>query len=187
MGLNDKRLWMSAVFFWGFAEATLFFIVPDVALTASLLFFGLGFAFRLAGLAALGALAGGVLMYVAGASDIDAARAAVGGVPLVGPDLFGRVQHEIAGAWPVNLAIGAVSGAPYKLYAVEAGAAGIDPLGFAVVSVTARFLRFSLAISIAAGGFWLARRLRLGAFCGPGLAIIWGLIYTVYAAIRLTA
>ena len=49
--------------FWGFAEATLFFIVPDVWLTAITVRLGRMAAFRAAAWTIAGALFGGALMY----------------------------------------------------------------------------------------------------------------------------
>ena len=123
MGVKDPRLWLAGAVLWGFAEATFFFIVPDLLLTAAALAFGLRRAFRLAAFTALAAAFGGLLMMRWGAGDADAARASLLSVPLLGDDLLARVQQEMQGAWPVNLALGAVTGAPYKSYAVEAGAA----------------------------------------------------------------
>ena len=63
----DGRAAQIVAFAWGFAEATLFFIVPDVPLT------GVGCRSLRAGLKAMsaalvGALLGGMLMYNAGAA-----------------------------------------------------------------------------------------------------------------------
>lgn len=187
MGIRDPRLWFAAAALWGFAEATFFFVVPDVLLTASLLVFGLRRAFRLAVVAALAAAVGGLLMMRWGAGDIEAARDFLLSVPLVGDDLLMRVEAEMRGSWPVGLALGAVTGAPYKIYAVEAGAAGVNAFLFAFVSFFTRLLRFSLAIGIAAGGFALARRSDLQRLNPVGLALVWSAIYAAYVVIRMNA
>ncbi len=184
MGVKDPRLWLAAAVLWGCAEATFFFIVPDVLLTAAVLVFGLSRAFRFAVVAAIAAALGGLFMMRWGAQDAESARTFLLSVPLIGDDLITRVQAENNGAWPVNLTLGAVTGAPYKIYAVEAGAAGINAALFAIVSFIARLLRFSLAIGLAAGGFALARRFGLQRLNAAGLAFAWSLIYAAYFAIR---
>ena len=189
MGIKDQRMWVVAAALWGFAEATFFFIVPDLLLTASILFFGFAFALRLAGIAAVGAVLGGMVMYGWSASA-GSPTSFLLSIPLIGEDLLTRVAGEMGSAsarpWPVSLTLGAISGAPYKLYAVEAGALGINPVFFAVVSLFARGLRFVLAIAIAGAGFALAERLGLKFLRGPGLVIAWGAIYALYATIRLS-
>lgn len=186
MGMSDKRLWFAGAFLWGFAEATFFFIVPDVLLTAGVLIFGFAVALRFCVTAALGAVAGGMVMFWWGAMDPASARHFVSAVPLIGDDLMARVSAEIAGAWPVNLTMGAISGAPYKIYAVEAGAAGVEPTLFSMVSMVARGLRFFLAISITAGAFVIAQRMGLPSWRGPGLALAWAALYAAYIAYRLS-
>ena len=59
---------------WGFAEATLFFIVPDVWLTLIAVRRGLVPALAACGWALAGALAGGLAMYAWGVFDSAAAR-----------------------------------------------------------------------------------------------------------------
>lgn len=185
MGINRPSLWLVAAFAWGFAEATFFFIVPDLLLTASLLVFGLSFAFRSALSAVVGAVIGGAVMYFYGAGDIEAARGFLISVPLLGPDLLARVQDELAGFWPLHLLVGAITGAPYKIYAVEAGAAAVPLWQFLLVSVAARFSRFALIILIVAGGLRLLRRFGFSRLAPYFLAGYWASIYLVYTAIRL--
>lgn len=185
--MKDPRLWFAGAAVWGFAEATFFFIVPDVLLTAAVLVFGLARAFRLAGFTALAAAFGGLVMMRWGAQDAEGAKSFLLSVPLIGEDLIARVQAEMQGAWPLNLTLGAVTGAPYKVYAVEAGAADVNAVLFAIVSFTARLLRFSLAIGLAAGGFALARRFGLRRFNAIGLALVWAAIYATYLVIRSNA
>lgn len=187
MGMRDPRIWLAGAVLWGFSEATFFFIVPDLLLTAAVLVFGLSRAFKFSVIAAVAAAIGGLAMLSFGASNAEAARTFLLSVPLIGEDLLMRVQMEMQGAWPVHLTAGAVTGAPYKIYAVEAGAAGVHPIFFLIVSFVARLLRFSLAISLAAGGFALSRRIGLRRLNAPGLALAWAAIYVAYIAVRLSA
>lgn len=187
MGIKDRRFWFAAAGLWGFAEATAFFIVPDVLLSAAAIVFGFAAALRFAAVAAAAAALGGLLMLRWGAGDADSARAFVLAVPLVGEDLLRRVGAEIEGAWAVHLAAGAVSGAPYKIYAVEAGAAGIGPALFALVSLAARFARFALTIGLVALGAAALNRIGAARWAPWALAACWAAIYGGYAFIRLNA
>ncbi len=185
--MRNVRFWIAGAAFWGYAEATFFFIVPDILLTAAVLVFGLWRTLRLALVAAASAAIGGCVMWILGADDVEMGRAFLLSVPLIGDDLLMRVQSEITGAWPVNLTLGAITGAPYKIYAVEAGAANVNAFLFLVVSFIARALRFALSIGLAGAGFALARRVGLGRFNAAGLAFAWATIYAAYVSARLHA
>jgi len=183
----NKNLWLAGAIIWGFAEATVFFIVPDILLTAAVLTFGFAMALRFAAAAAIAAAIGGAVMLRWGASDAEAARAFLLAIPLIGDDLLIRVQSEIGAAWPLNLMRGAITGAPYKIYAVEAGAAHIHALAFAAMSVPARFARFALLMGLFAGGQALLQKFGKGAWAPWLLAAAWMLIYAVYTVIRAGA
>lgn len=185
IGLKDQRLWFAGAALWGFAEATFFFIVPDLLLTAAVLAFGFSRAFRFATVAACGAALGALPMAIWGAADADAARAFILSVPLIGEDLLLRVYGELEGFWPWDLTMGAVTGAPFKIYAVEAGAAGVNPFLFALVGYVARLARFTLAIALTALGARLAARLGLQRLVPYGLALAWAAIYAFYVMKRL--
>ena len=187
MNRMGNRIWLSAAVAWGIAEATLFFIVPDVLLTAAVVKRGGRVALRLAVVAALAATAAGALMWVWGAADSDGARAVLLKVPAVGPDLLARVADEMSGWWAVHLVAGAVTGVPYKLYAVEAGARGIALVPFLAVSFGARLARFSLSVAITAAGAAGLDRIGAPRFKAPLLALGWLAIYAVYFAIRAAA
>jgi len=177
-------IWAVAVLLWGFAEATLFFIVPDVLLNVAALRLGLRKALWLCPAAAAGAMLGGVLMWYWGARDIESARQAVLQVPAVGPDLLARVTHEITQGWAFHMARGPFTGAPYKLYAVEAGAAGINPFLFAAVSIPARLPRF-LATTIATALMQRAlTRWRIPVSPYVPLALAWIVNYAIYFYLR---
>lgn len=96
---------------WGLAEATLFFFVPDVLLSAIALR-DRGLALRCCLWALGGALAGGALMFLFAANSPDAARTAVGHVPAVTGEMLTRVESGIAdvGSWAMFL--GPLTGTP---------------------------------------------------------------------------
>ena len=186
------RVWLAVALVWGLAEATAFFVVPDVLLTAAMLRFGWRRALGLAAVAALGATLGGYLMWRWAGQYPEEARAFLVTVPLLGEDLLIRVRAELAGFWPLHLVKGAVTGAPYKIYAVEAGASSINPLAFSLVSAAARFARFALTMGFVS--FAHIVLLRSGIFrrargvSGPVfVAAFWVCIYVGYVAVRIIA
>src|SRR5437764_358085 len=84
--------WIAAL--WGLAEATLFFLVPDVYLSAV----GLGnLRAALEGClwALAGALTGGVAMYFWGAHDAAGAGRALDLIPAIGAGTIVRVRGEL--------------------------------------------------------------------------------------------
>ena len=186
MGVSHTRWWFAGAILWGLAEATFFFVVPDLLLTGAVICLGLKAAFRLSAAAAGAAVLGGLIMWFWGSHGLNAAREFLLSVPLIGPDLTTRVAEEMTGLWPLNLTLGAITGAPFKIYAVEAGAYGVNPVLFAVVGFCARLARFSLAIGLTALGVALANRLGLSRLVLYGLAACWIMIYAYYLVVRLT-
>jgi membrane protein YqaA with SNARE-associated domain len=132
-------------FFWGLAEATLFFIVPDVLLTLVALF-SFRRSARVLTCILLGALVGGTVMFSFGAKEAPEATSAVMQVPFVSAAMFEKTQQSFQhdGIWALTKGPG--NGIPYKVYAVQAGKhSGL--LLFLLVSLLARLERFAL--------FWL--------------------------------
>lgn len=167
---------------WGFAEATLFFIVPDVALSAVALR-DRGPALRCCLWALGGALVGGALMYGWALHSPDTAVTAVGQVPAVSAEMLARVESGLAatGSWAMFL--GPLTGTPYKLYAVLSPAAGIGLPVFLLVSVPARLIRFVLVVLVTSLidrmlSARLSYRVRLGL-----LLAFWAVFYGVFFAV----
>jgi hypothetical protein len=173
-------IWIAAAALWGVAEASFFFIVPDVLLTAAALRLGWRRALILCLVAAgCAALAGAALWLWAG-QDAVAARSAMLHVPAVGPDLVARVHGELKSGWPLRLLKGAMTGVPYKLYAVEAGARHIPLSLFVPVSVGVRLFRFALTAMLAAAAGGLLRRLNRSGWIKPLWLAVWCVVYLVY-------
>jgi len=168
---------------WGFAEATLFFIVPDVVLGAVALVAPRAAA-RLLAFTLAGALVGGTLVYGISTELRPSSSAAVLDlVPTVNDDAIRRVEREMRDDGPQSVAYGPLRmGTPYKLYA-RAAAVENESLGsFLLWSVPARLERMLPVTALAALlGFlarrWIARRPRivLGAYGG-----LWLGVYLVY-------
>jgi membrane protein YqaA with SNARE-associated domain len=166
---------------WGFAEATFFFVVPDVWIgLVALSNWRCGL--RAAGWSVLGALVGGALMYGAGAR-LDRERSArlLDAVPAISPAMIARVEAEMTQGGPASMLLGPLQGTPYKIYARTAGLQE-QPLGTTLLwTVPARSARFVLVAVAAAGYGALVRRRtsRAGWLVGPYL-LAWGVFYAWY-------
>lgn len=137
---------------WGFAEATLFFLVPDVVLSA-IAIADWKLALWSCVAATAGAMAGGILMHRAGRHDKGRLRAIFLRVPGIGPSMLDRVAQQVAARGFLAVLLGPLYGTPYKLYAAEAGRRNMSLAGLMLMTVPARMLRF-LAVTLLAA--WLA-------------------------------
>jgi membrane protein YqaA with SNARE-associated domain len=177
VGLNAVAL------LWGLAEATLFFIVPDVWLTVIAVGRGRRVALRATGWAILGALIGGALMYVWGTGDPAGATAVLDRLPAISPAMIAGVRDDLMQQGVGAVVIGGVTGVPYKIYAVLADAAGLPLLLFLLISIPARAIRFVLSVLIADAvsrllARWLTLRQRYAV-----LAVAWLTFYGFYFAV----
>jgi membrane protein YqaA with SNARE-associated domain len=131
---SSQLAWIA--FAWGFLEATVFFIVPDVLLTG----IALGrvkSALSAALVATGGAMLGGIVMYQAGHRAPDAARTLLCAVPGIGSSLVADVRADLDAHGECALLLGLARGRPYKIYAVESGAASSGLGTFLVFSALA--------------------------------------------------
>jgi membrane protein YqaA with SNARE-associated domain len=175
-----ERIWQHAAALWGFAEAILFFVVPDVLLSFAVLRFGWRRAIASAVAATFGALVGGALMFAWGSQDASGAEAALDLVPAIAPGIISATREAMTGAWPSKLFVGAVSGVPYKIYAVEAGAAGINLIAFLGVSAAARFARFAGTIIITELGRRILAGMGQARWAHAVLSGFWLCLYAAY-------
>ena len=171
-------LW--AGFAWGFAEATLFFIVPDVLLTLIALF-SFPRSARVLACIMLGALAGGTIMFYLGAKDPAQARQVVLRVPFVSQAMFDKTRQSFLrdGIWALTKGPG--NGIPYKVYCVQSGKySGL--LLFLLVSLLARLERFVLfwLFAVAMGSLFRKNILRQPKVAVAVHACIWILGYAWY-------
>lgn len=144
---GNERLARPLAAAWGLAEATLFFVVPDVALGF------LALRSRRVALAAClwafaGALVGGALMYAWGRSSPDGAEAALAKVPAIDERTIRRVRGELERSGALAVALGPLRTTPYKIYAVEAGALELPPAAVLAASVPSRLVRFLLTVLV---------------------------------------
>lgn len=166
-------------FLWGLAEATLFFIVPDVLLSAVALR-ERAIALRLCLWTLGGALLGGLGMYLWGRHEAAQAGEVLAALPAIDAAMLARVGEDLQRLGALATFVGPLSGTPYKIYAALAPEAGIPLVIFLAVSIPARLIRFALVVVLTAwgsrtllGGWPALARLRL-------LLVLWGLFYTVY-------
>lgn len=166
-------------FFWGFAEGTLFFILPDVPLSFIALFRPRRALLHMVAMLA-GAVLAGVIMFAWSARSADA-RAAVARVPAVSPVMFERAQRDWTqyGVW--GPALGPVRGIPYKIYAVEAPAHS-TLLVFLLVTIPARLWRFVVVWLGFAGTGALLRRVGRAELAPALHAVFWVCTYAIYWA-----
>jgi hypothetical protein len=135
--------WRVAGFSWGFAEATFFFIVPDVFLTLTALR-SLRRSVTGTFLALAGALAGGAMMYALGLRSPGSARWFLDHIPGISPNLIATVEAQVSADGLTAILFGPARGIPYKILAVEWGARAGDFAAFMLISIPARYVRFFL-------------------------------------------
>ena len=166
-------------FAWGVAEATVFFVVPDVLITRAALG-SLRNGLLTAAVTIAGALAGGAISYQWGANDLQTARHVLDALPAISIDMLDRAQHALASDGMFAAFIGSFSGTPYKVFAVHAASAGIPLPVFVLASIPVRGVRFVLLAAIARGFAryvvpgWSAQRLY------RVWAVAWVVNYAIY-------
>ena len=164
-------------FLWGFAEGTLFFILPDVPLSFVSLFRPRRALVHMAAIVAGAVLAGAVMF--TWSAHTPGARSAVAHVPAVSSAMFEHADRDFKqyGIWGASL--GPLRGIPFKVYAVEAPAhSALWP--FLLVTIPARLWRLVVVWLGFAGTGALLRKLgRAG--LGPALhAVFWIVTYAIY-------
>jgi len=139
-----------AAFGWGLVEATVFFIVPDVLLTA-IGCRSIRASLKATGLAILGALLGGLIMYLSAGVSPETSQTVLTHVPAIHPRLIEDVRSQLSERGLMAVLFGPTEGVPYKIYAVEWGVRhGNLPL-FLLISIPARGIRFLFSILLAGG------------------------------------
>lgn len=168
---------------WGFAEATLFFIVPDVIVSLVTLRSGPSAGLKASLAAALAAGLGGAGMILWGALDAAGARAALAGLPGIDAAMIDTVATDFAaGGYPAMLA-GAFTGVPYKIYAVAAGEAGRSSALFLAMTLPMRLPRFVLTVLLVAAADHLVPRSMPARARLALLAAFWTVFYAWYFSV----
>lgn len=177
-GLWRPGWWLG--FFWGFAEGTLFFIIPDVLLSWASLTGAKG-GFKILGAILAGSLMAGLCMYSWAASQPELSRTVVASVPFVRAKMFDKVQQDYREQGISGMLKGPGSGIPYKVYAVLAPPVA-NPAVFALISIPARLERLvtSWLLFTALGwlfGRWIKKHPRLTT---TFFAAFWMITYALY-------
>lgn len=181
--MMKRYAWNLTAFVWGFAEATLFFIVPDVILSLVGLKRGVREGVLASLCVAIGAGLGGAVMYLWSSAAVGEARAAVLALPAISEGMVETARASMAEhGWLLATFAGPISSTPHKVYAVLAPDAGAPMLLFALASVAARLPRFVLAAALASlARAWLAPR-----FSARTLLLLWAggwiVFYTAFFA-----
>jgi membrane protein YqaA with SNARE-associated domain len=176
-----RRLGLWLAFIWGVAEATLFFIVPDVVVGAVATFRPRR-AMAAAGAAIAGALVGGMILYGLAAGLGSDLRDVVEGVPGIPPEMVARSQDELLEHGGLALVLAPFSGTPYKIYAAEWAIRGWGLPALLAWTVPARAIRIVPIALIAAvvgmlGRKWVMQRSGLWLV---GYGLIWTVFYIFY-------
>lgn len=162
---------------WGMAEATFFFIVPDVLLSAVALR-DRRQALLLCLWTLAGALAGGAFMYLWGSHAPDVVWALLVQVPAVNDAMVTGVAESLHETGVLSTFLGPLSGIPYKLYAALAPSADISLGLFLLISLPARMFRFVIISLLAA---WVAQYFLSGWPLRLRLALhmsVWAIFYS---------
>lgn len=179
---HAKSIWSIIIaFVWGFAEATAFFIVPDVYLGFVALFnWRRGLWAMIAAL--IGAMLGGSVMYILAMNNPSGLNLFLTRVPLIDSTLVNDVADKMRTDGLITLLNGPLRGTPYKIYAAQAGEQSLPFLYFLLMTIPARLERFLPVVLVFGGiGKWF------GTFCEKhtkfvvvGYALLWGIIYFVF-------
>ena len=174
-----SRAALVACALWGFAEATRFYVVPDV-LVGWIALHGV----RRGMAASLWATAGAVLGGLAVHADARPQRERLTEIPGISEAMLEDASAKLARDGWRALLRGPLDGIPYKVYAAEAGIRGLPSGELVAWTVPARLWRF-LAVALGAGavGLGFARSVRLSesAWLGGYLAF-WVITYARYFA-----
>lgn len=168
-------------FLWGFAEATAFFIVPDVYLGWVALFNGRRGVWAMIA-AVLGAMAGGSVMYYLAMKDLSALNLFLDRIPLINAEMIADIANKMRADGLITMINGPLRGVPYKIYAVQAGGLSLPYLSFLFMTILARLERL-LPVTLLAGGLgkWFKDFIeKRTVFVVSIYVLIWGIIYFSY-------
>jgi hypothetical protein len=169
---------IALAFAWGIAEASLFFVVPDVLLGWIALRRGLRAGLLATLAAAAGAALGGGAMLLWAAADPESARAAVLALPAIDAEMMAGLRDRMShlGTVPALL-LASLTGVPYKIGAVLMPDFGWSLAGAMVATPAIRLPRFVMTVLIAAA----ARLLRIPArVAAPVYFGGWAVFYAFY-------
>ncbi|QFT31291.1 hypothetical protein FIV00_12435 [Labrenzia sp. THAF82] len=166
---------------WGFTEATLFFIVPDVLLS-SLALTSLKKALLACIWASLAAALGGITIWLMISNYPQETKALLLWVPGISQTTFNKVGQLLSNGTYSGMVVGAFTGVPYKIFAAEAGSTNLNPVLFLLLSPLARLPRFAVIVLVT----WSLSRLTRGHMSNAAMLALcltlWILFYVFYFA-----
>ena len=175
-----KRIWMGLAFVWGAAEAMFFFVVADMPITLMTARSGLRTGVMAALWATVGALLGGVLLYLWAGADGAGLGRLLDLVPAVSASQIAATKQQMADDWVFATLMGGFTGEPYKLYAAAAGEQRLSLLPFLAVSVVARLSRFLCSVALAHALTSVLRRYGHDRWARPLIGLWWIGFYAWY-------
>ena len=170
---------LALLFAWGFAEATVFFVVADVAVSWIALRRGLKPALAAALAAAAGAVLGIALIYFWAVREPAAALALVDRVPWVTAELIEGMRADLTAHGVAAVLVAGVTGVPIKIAAALAPGVGIGPALFLAVGAAQRLERFVAVALLAA----LIARLLRGRLSERSLTALWTAFWVLFYAL----
>lgn len=172
----------AVAFLWGFLEATVFFLVPDVYLTGVVLKADsrkilVAFFYSLSG-----ALLGGVILYAFAFSHPLNTLDWFDHIPGISTKLIQNVRVNISAEGLTSMFKGMFQGVPYKLFAAAWGEKGGDLSLFIFLTIVARGSRFIFSILVAAFLKILGTRFvkKWNTWRWVVYSMFWSIFYTVY-------
>ncbi|MGH9188470.1 MAG: hypothetical protein ACRD0Q_00325 [Acidimicrobiales bacterium] len=181
VGRRLDRLGLAACFVWGVAEATLFFVVPDVGVGA-LALHRRRRALAAAAAAIAGALVGGIVLILATRAAGPGVLDVLAKVPGVPDRMIVAAGAEVDQRGAVAMLLGPLRGTPYKLYAAQMTLKGWSLLSLLAWTVPARAIRIvPVALLSALVGRLLRRPVSLHPLIATGVYLLpWYGIYVAY-------
>jgi len=134
-------------FVWALCEATFFFVIPDVWLSFATVE-GLKTGFKNILIAVLGALLGGLIMYLWGKNDVQSALVFIAKIPTHSESMILTIEHLIEKNGLMGIFQGPIKGLPYKVFATFYGAHSYSLPLFLLLSIPARAMRFVLTVIV---------------------------------------
>jgi len=152
--LANRRATAVFVAVWGFGEATIFPLVPDLLLYP-LAVAAPRRAASLFGWTLVGAILGSLVLSSIALNDAAAARDLVLGVPGIRPDMLEIATASVVGGDPLSM-VHLGPGVPLKLYSVAWWAGPGTPLAYVVGVIANRLVRIGAGVVVFAVLGWLA-------------------------------
>lgn len=175
---NSARL-NALGFVWGFAESTLFFIVPDVLISYVALS-SFKKALKVIFWVTAGALLGGIIMFIWGYYNEPNAIAVVKNVPLVSDAMVQTTEQQLSEHGAMAILLGPIKMTPFKIYAVFASHRDVSLIAFVIVAIIARISRFIIVALIASGLMKLFSKWVSYKQARIILVVVWVTIYVQY-------